>query len=726
MPTRVVALRAAATAYAALLPLLLWRTLVLGSAHVPFDFFEYNFPLAATAYRALAEGQAPLWDPYTLGGIALTTNPQVGLFFPPQLVVFGSEMLMGASELSPYGYQWVAIINWSVLSVGTFLLAWRVTSRLGAGVLASSLVSVAGFLIAQNQHPGMVGAFSAFPWAVLFFLMLLKSSSWRRSTGPFVGLSVALAYSVSAGWLPASADVIASVFVVAIASIALVPGARWRSLWLLIAATTIALCLNAAVLLAIAADPSPSSASLVTWPVSGSQFWSLLTPNPWRLLEWPGGWGVDPTLHMMWGGAFFLPLLVASAVVKANRLQRSLLISAVALAAWAIFSSVWIDAAAESVPALALFRPMTFLPPAFILACVCAGSAWAWRGSLRGSRARHFYILCGVLGVAMLIVAMIAAPLDTPIAVAWVIYAVGVVLFVAYLLPKLPKIAICALIALIVLEGVYVIGNTKFMQWDGPPETPSMKEPAGNAALGRLLREQPGLVAANNQSLPAEWASFWPLWRIRSASGRQPFVPASWARAASSASLWYDDRSFGFDNFRSGRLEILGVSAVVTVAGTQRPLPGSRRLFANDQITVWSIPRAQAPARIRTGRAAAPVTLSVALNGQYTGQVPCARASKDATLEIVGALDTRWSAMIGSTNLSRAPSSPGIAKWAVPKDLCGTLVIRFHDTAFAAGIFLSTIAGVFILTLAGLSVVNAARARRHVPQSRTDTGSGGT
>ena len=75
-----------------LYPFLLFLPITLGYKHFPYDFQGYNFPLIDSIYQEILNPESFLWDQYTYGGISLTSNPQTGLFYLPNIIFFNNSL----------------------------------------------------------------------------------------------------------------------------------------------------------------------------------------------------------------------------------------------------------------------------------------------------------------------------------------------------------------------------------------------------------------------------------------------------------------------------------------------------------------------------------------------------------------------------------------------------------------------------------------------------------
>ena len=112
--------------------LFLFRTVLSGDeALYARDVFHQYWPLRTHVVDAYKDGQLPLWDDGSQGGLPLLANIHAAALYPPnfiyQLVSF------------PTGYGWLVVLHLVVLAWGVF--AWL--RELGRGTVAASVAAIA-------------------------------------------------------------------------------------------------------------------------------------------------------------------------------------------------------------------------------------------------------------------------------------------------------------------------------------------------------------------------------------------------------------------------------------------------------------------------------------------------------------------------------------------------------------------------------------------------------
>jgi hypothetical protein len=166
----------------------------------PWDFRGYHLPLFSAISHSLAQGQIPLWDPFTYCGSPLFANPQSQLFYLPAWPFYLAAQFL-QPDLWPHLYEWLPALHVFLAGLFTFRLAR--SQKFPAPLLAATLFSLGAFFTSQMQH---VGAVCAAAW-----LPLAWQSSLERRPVP---LAAALALSLLAGFPAITLTVWISAFLI--------------------------------------------------------------------------------------------------------------------------------------------------------------------------------------------------------------------------------------------------------------------------------------------------------------------------------------------------------------------------------------------------------------------------------------------------------------------------------------------------------------------------------
>lgn len=148
-------------------------------------------PLLQLARRQIHDGQLPLWNPHSYGGMTLFGDLQTALLYP----------LTWIALVLPVPTAWGIMMVGKLLTagVGTYALARHYGVRWGGAVVAATVFMFSAPLIVWLQWP-LATVFSLFPLLILTTDRLAQAPGRRRvaALGAVVGLSILAGHPESA------------------------------------------------------------------------------------------------------------------------------------------------------------------------------------------------------------------------------------------------------------------------------------------------------------------------------------------------------------------------------------------------------------------------------------------------------------------------------------------------------------------------------------------------
>jgi len=124
--------------------------------------------------KMIAAGQAPLWNPYILGGAPLLGSGQPGAFYPPNWVF---------AIFSPATSINLLVITTLYLAlIGSYLYGRRIGMTRSGGIVAGIGFSFGGFMITHIGNSPVIAAAAWAPWILLAIERLFEKVSWRWIT----------------------------------------------------------------------------------------------------------------------------------------------------------------------------------------------------------------------------------------------------------------------------------------------------------------------------------------------------------------------------------------------------------------------------------------------------------------------------------------------------------------------------------------------------------------
>jgi hypothetical protein len=138
--------------------------LLVGPQHGGNNDLTAHF-LASRGFPNSAQeaGQAPLWNPNTLGGAPYCGNPQSALFYPPNWIYYFADP---QSTIS-----WLLVLHHLWGGVGMYVLCRRFECARVGSLTGAIVFAAAPYLMAHTGegHYNQICVVSWFPWALLAF-----------------------------------------------------------------------------------------------------------------------------------------------------------------------------------------------------------------------------------------------------------------------------------------------------------------------------------------------------------------------------------------------------------------------------------------------------------------------------------------------------------------------------------------------------------------------------
>jgi Bacterial membrane protein YfhO len=160
-----------------LLPLIYFFPAVIGKVTLTTgDSWSYSILMRILVGQMLADGEIPLWNPYTFAGMPLLAALQAGVFYPPNwlfvLLPPGAAMKL------------VVISVYQVALIGSYIYARALNMGRAAALVTGITFAFGGFMIDHLEQVNFIAAAAWLPW-VLWAIEKIhqsrQSRSWRES-----------------------------------------------------------------------------------------------------------------------------------------------------------------------------------------------------------------------------------------------------------------------------------------------------------------------------------------------------------------------------------------------------------------------------------------------------------------------------------------------------------------------------------------------------------------
>jgi hypothetical protein len=156
------------------------------------DMANLQHPLRHFVGQELRQGRLPLWAPGIYMGFPLLAEGQAGLFYPPNLLLFGLLPVGLALNIS-------LLLPFVVAATGAYLLARELGAGVAGALLAGVAYALSGFYVVHVKHMPMVEAASWIP-----VVLWLVERGVRRSEGALLaaGLVIGMQWLAGAPQIP--------------------------------------------------------------------------------------------------------------------------------------------------------------------------------------------------------------------------------------------------------------------------------------------------------------------------------------------------------------------------------------------------------------------------------------------------------------------------------------------------------------------------------------------
>jgi len=144
---------------------------------IPDDFFTSDlmndrYPARVELGRALRAGRLPLWTRLIYCGFPLQANPETGLVYPPNLLLFG--LLPPALALN-----YSILLKFFLAGLFVYLLAGRLGAAPGAALASGIAFAWCGFAVAHLRHLNMHDAAIWLPLLLYLLERYRGDRQWR-------------------------------------------------------------------------------------------------------------------------------------------------------------------------------------------------------------------------------------------------------------------------------------------------------------------------------------------------------------------------------------------------------------------------------------------------------------------------------------------------------------------------------------------------------------------
>ncbi len=148
---------------------------LLGKAFLWEDFVYQWYPFRQFAASALARGEIPLWNPYSLNGMPFLAEIQTEVFYLPMTLL---TLFVRDGRLDVFWLQLVNILHYWLAGVGMFVLARSYNLRRIPSLFAGIVYAFSGFMVVHGIHQVILVVVAWFPLILWLFRKSFASTGW--------------------------------------------------------------------------------------------------------------------------------------------------------------------------------------------------------------------------------------------------------------------------------------------------------------------------------------------------------------------------------------------------------------------------------------------------------------------------------------------------------------------------------------------------------------------
>lgn len=566
--------------------LLFHLKVVLGHARFPYDFEGYHFPLLFLNARLLGSGELPGYNPFVYAGIPYFNNVQAGFWYPPNFLFALLTALQGGPTLAQA--QYLNLFHFALGAAGSFLLLRKWSVAPPAAFAGGLLYLANGHVLAQAQHLGVIETMAWLPCCLLATRCLWDSPSYMRAAA----LGTSLAMPMLIGFLPLAL----ALYVVI--GLAILHGlffsrSEWKQkLGTLLWTALIAAGWSAPVTIPVISTWDQAVALGHQGTMPPRMLLTLFIPNIFGQFDPPHLYrGIyDSTIDYFYTGVASLGIAAAALFLASGR-ARYIMIASI-LCGFIAFGPQIVSDLCHAIPiAGPLIRPFMFAYPMVLFAILAISQVVSDRskmGWLIGCAATG---VVGAFWLAVFFTSKSGLDWATAARVGGATLAATVFAFAA---PA--GIRRYALPLLMVLDPLTVNFGRNAWNQDGAPNvhSPTTVDRNDSPLLTKMRapQEEPFRVAVDQERLTGPWNGYWPVWRIESINGFDPFLPAAYFNEIKThLATWHTDRLFNPGRLDDPLFELLNVRYLLTdrILESRRwklaMVDGRYRLYEYDRFT---------------------------------------------------------------------------------------------------------------------------------------------
>lgn len=145
---------------------------------IPFDSFYQQYPWINSTVDTYAKGEVPLWSNQFFSGFPTFADPQVGTFYPANILL--TLFCDKVTGYLPYFYIELSIIvHYALIGIFTYLLCRELKLSRGAALIGAIIFEFCGYVSGHPQHYSTIMGLVWLPFCMWMLFKMFRHFKYR-------------------------------------------------------------------------------------------------------------------------------------------------------------------------------------------------------------------------------------------------------------------------------------------------------------------------------------------------------------------------------------------------------------------------------------------------------------------------------------------------------------------------------------------------------------------
>lgn len=151
-----------------------FRDILLQKAFMWEDFINQFYPFRNFAAVSLANGELPLWNPYTFSGMPFQADIQSAVFYIPNLIL---TLFVSGERLHFFWVEFFIILHYILAGISMYFLMKHFKVEKLPALFSALVYMLSGFMITHGIHQIIINHVAWLPLVLLLFTIAIEQKS---------------------------------------------------------------------------------------------------------------------------------------------------------------------------------------------------------------------------------------------------------------------------------------------------------------------------------------------------------------------------------------------------------------------------------------------------------------------------------------------------------------------------------------------------------------------